>query len=30
MSSNRAIAYQGPGKVEVVDIDYPAFELTAP
>lgn len=27
MSSNRAIAYQGPGKVEVVDIDYPTFEL---
>ena len=27
MSSNRAIAYQGPGKVDVVDIDYPTFEL---
>ena len=27
MSTNRAIAYQGPGKVDVVDIDYPGFEL---
>ena len=27
MSSNRAVAYQGPGKVEVVEIDYPTFEL---
>ena len=27
MSSNRAIAYQGPGEVDVVDIDYPSFEL---
>ncbi|KAA9395499.1 formaldehyde dehydrogenase, glutathione-independent [Kocuria coralli] len=27
MSSNRAVAYKGPGKVEVVDIDYPTFEL---
>ena len=24
---NRAVAYQGPGKVEVIDIDYPTFEL---
>ena len=27
MSSNRAIAYKGPGKVEVIDIDYPTYEL---
>lgn len=27
MSTNRAVAYKGPGKVEVVDIDYPTFEL---
>ena len=27
MTSNRAIAYQGPGKVDVVDIDYPTYEL---
>ena len=27
MSGNRAVAYQGPGVVEVVDIDYPTFEL---
>jgi glutathione-independent formaldehyde dehydrogenase len=24
---NRAVAYKGPGKVEVIDIDYPTFEL---
>ncbi|MGO1683671.1 MAG: alcohol dehydrogenase catalytic domain-containing protein, partial [Brachybacterium sp.] len=27
MSSNRAIAYKGTGKVEVIDIDYPTYEL---
>ncbi|MDO5617230.1 formaldehyde dehydrogenase, glutathione-independent [Kocuria sp.] len=27
MSNNRAVAYKGPGIVEVVDIDYPTFEL---
>jgi glutathione-independent formaldehyde dehydrogenase len=27
MSSNRAVAYMGPGKVEVVDTDYPTLEL---
>ncbi|MDO5661425.1 MAG: formaldehyde dehydrogenase, glutathione-independent [Brachybacterium sp.] len=27
MSNNRAVAYLGPGTVEVVDIDYPTFEL---
>ena len=27
MSANRAIAYKEPGKVEVIDIDYPTFEL---
>lgn len=27
MSGNRAVAYMGPGKVEVVDIDYPTLEL---
>ncbi|WP_152354552.1 formaldehyde dehydrogenase, glutathione-independent [Brachybacterium subflavum] len=27
MSSNRAVAYKGAGKVEVVDIDYPTYEL---
>ena len=27
MSTNRAVAYKGPGKVEVVDIDYPTFVL---
>lgn len=27
MSTNRAIAYKGPGKVEVVDVDYPTFVL---
>lgn len=27
MPSNRAVAYQGPGKTEVLDIDYPTFTL---
>ncbi len=27
MSGNRAVAYQGPGVVEVIDTDYPEFEL---
>ncbi|MCE0487864.1 formaldehyde dehydrogenase, glutathione-independent [Ornithinimicrobium sediminis] len=27
MSSNRAVAYMGPGQTEVQDIDYPTFEL---
>lgn len=27
MTTNKAIAYAGAGKVEVVDIDYPTFEL---
>ena len=27
MSANRAVAYKGPGVVEVIDIDYPSFEL---
>jgi glutathione-independent formaldehyde dehydrogenase len=27
MAENRAVAYKGPGEVEVIDIDYPAFEL---
>ena len=27
MSGNRAVAYKGPGEVEVIDIDYPSFEL---
>jgi glutathione-independent formaldehyde dehydrogenase len=27
MSGNRAVAYQGPGVVEVIEIDYPTFEL---
>jgi hypothetical protein len=27
MSENRAVAYKGPGVVEVIDIDYPTFEL---
>ncbi|MET0297323.1 MAG: formaldehyde dehydrogenase, glutathione-independent [Microbacterium sp.] len=27
MPTNRAVAYQGPGVVEVIDIDYPTFEL---
>ncbi|GAA4287681.1 formaldehyde dehydrogenase, glutathione-independent [Georgenia daeguensis] len=25
--SNKAVSYAGPGKVEVIDIDYPTFEL---
>jgi glutathione-independent formaldehyde dehydrogenase len=27
MAENRAVAYKGPGEVEVIDIDYPSFEL---
>jgi len=27
MAGNRAVAYKGPGTVEVIDIDYPTFEL---
>ncbi|WP_218713789.1 formaldehyde dehydrogenase, glutathione-independent [Arthrobacter sp. BF1] len=27
MSGNKAVAYKGPGVVEVIDIDYPTFEL---
>ena len=27
MSGNKAVAYKGPGKVEVIDTDYPTFEL---
>lgn len=27
MATNRAVAYQGTDKVEVIDIDYPTFEL---
>lgn len=27
MPSNRAVAYKGPGVVEVIDVDYPDFEL---
>ena len=27
MAGNKAVAYKGPGKVEVIDIDYPTFEL---
>ena len=27
MPSNRGVAYKGPGKVEVIDLDYPEFEL---
>ncbi|THJ66722.1 formaldehyde dehydrogenase, glutathione-independent [Arthrobacter echini] len=27
MSGNRAVAYKGTGKVEVIDTDYPTFEL---
>jgi glutathione-independent formaldehyde dehydrogenase len=27
VSGNKAVAYKGPGKVEVIDIDYPTFEL---
>jgi glutathione-independent formaldehyde dehydrogenase len=27
MAGNRAVAYKSPGTVEVIDIDYPTFEL---
>ncbi len=27
MSGNRAVAYKGPGEVEVIDTEYPTFEL---
>ena len=27
MAGNRAVAYKGPGEVEVIDTDYPTFEL---
>jgi glutathione-independent formaldehyde dehydrogenase len=27
VAGNRAVAYKGPGQVEVIDIDYPTFEL---
>jgi glutathione-independent formaldehyde dehydrogenase len=27
MSANRAVAYKGPGEVEVIDTEYPTFEL---
>ena len=27
MTGNIAVAYKGPGKVEVIEIDYPSFEL---
>jgi glutathione-independent formaldehyde dehydrogenase len=27
MAGNRAVAYKGPGVVEVIDTEYPAFEL---
>ncbi|QDB78795.1 formaldehyde dehydrogenase, glutathione-independent [Georgenia sp. 311] len=27
MAGNRAVAYKGPGTVEVIEIDYPTFEL---
>lgn len=27
MTNNRAVAYKGPGTVEVIDTDYPTFEL---
>jgi glutathione-independent formaldehyde dehydrogenase len=27
MSSNKAVAFKGPGKVEVIETDYPTFEL---
>jgi glutathione-independent formaldehyde dehydrogenase len=27
MEGNKAVAYKAPGKVEVIDIDYPTFEL---
>jgi glutathione-independent formaldehyde dehydrogenase len=27
MATNHAVAYKGPGVVEVIDVDYPTFEL---
>jgi glutathione-independent formaldehyde dehydrogenase len=27
VSGNKAVAYKGPGQVEVIEIDYPTFEL---
>ncbi|MEU8244474.1 formaldehyde dehydrogenase, glutathione-independent [Actinoplanes missouriensis] len=27
MSGNRAVVYQGPGRVEVCDVDYPSYEV---
>src|SRR5918994_416537 len=27
MEGNKAVAYKAPGKVEIIDIDYPTFEL---
>ncbi|WP_426998454.1 formaldehyde dehydrogenase, glutathione-independent [Pseudarthrobacter sp. N5] len=27
MTGNKAVAFKGPGKVELIDIDYPSFEL---
>jgi glutathione-independent formaldehyde dehydrogenase len=27
MAGNKAVVYMGPGKVEVLDIDYPTLEL---
>ncbi|BCW18304.1 formaldehyde dehydrogenase, glutathione-independent [Pseudarthrobacter enclensis] len=27
MTGNKAVAYKEPGKVEVIDVDYPTFEL---
>ncbi|MET4095442.1 formaldehyde dehydrogenase, glutathione-independent [Arthrobacter sp. UYCu712] len=27
MTGNKAVAYKGPGKVDIIDIDYPTFEL---
>ena len=27
MADNRAVAYKSPGEVEVIDVDYPTFEL---
>ncbi|MET1087795.1 MAG: formaldehyde dehydrogenase, glutathione-independent [Arthrobacter sp.] len=27
MTENKAVAYKAPGKVEVIEIDYPSFEL---
>lgn len=27
MADNRAVAYEGPGKVQVIDTPYPEFEL---